>query len=129
MRVIDANIILRIILRDNEELFERAKSVIRMEKCTVFNEIAAEVVYVLNRVYKIDRKELAEAVLEILGVENIEPDEPEVLKAALKAYAGNSLDFADCLLIGYHMVYGCEICTFDAKLNKALQKTDSGLNH
>lgn len=102
MRVIDANIILRIILRDYEELFQRAKSIVCAEKCTIFNELAAEVVYVLSKVYKIDRKDLAEAVLEILGVENIDPAEPEVLKSVLKIYRENSLDFADCLLIGYH---------------------------
>ncbi len=126
MRVIDANVILHIVLRDNEELFERAKSVVNAEKCTVFNEIAAEVVYVLNKVYKIDKQEFAEAVLEFLGVENINPAEPEVLKADLRTYGENSLVFADCLLIGYHMVYGYEVCTFDAKLNKALKKTDGG---
>lgn len=121
MRVIDANIILRIILRDDEELYECAKSVVYAEKCTLFNEIAAEVVFVLSKVYKIDREELAEAVLEILGVENIAPAEPEVLKAALRIYKEKSLDFADCLLIGYRVVYGYEICTFDKKLNKFLQ--------
>ncbi|MCM1335333.1 MAG: PIN domain-containing protein [Bacteroides sp.] len=121
MRVIDANIILRIILRDDEALFERAKSAVRSEKCIVLNEIAAEVVYVLNKVYKIDRKELAEAVLEILDIENISPNEPEVLKAALKIYGEKFLDFADCLLIGYHSVYGYEICTFDKKLAKFLE--------
>ena len=124
MRVIDANIILRIVLRDDEALFERAKSVVKAGKCTVFNEIAAEVVFVLSKVYKIDRKELTEAVLEILDVENIELAEPEVLKTALKIYGEKSLDFADCLLIGYHLVYGHEICTFDKKLNKTLQEFD-----
>lgn len=124
MRVIDANIILRIILRDDEELFEHAKSVVQSEKCTILNVIAAEVVYVLNKVYKIDRKELAEAVLEILDVENINPDEPKVLKAALKIYGEKSLDFADCLLIAYHMIYGYEICTLDKKLTKILQELD-----
>ncbi len=121
MRVIDANIILRIILRDDEELFERAKSFIYAGKCTILNEIAAEVVYVLSKVYKIDRCMLARAVLEILSVENIEPAEPKVLKTALKIYGENSLDFADCLLIAYRITYGYEICTFDKKLNKILQ--------
>lgn len=125
MRVIDANIILRIILRDDEELFERAKTIVNTEKCVVYNEIAAEVVYVLNKVYKIDRKELAEAVLKILSVENISPDEPEVLEKALIIYGEHSLDFADCLLIGYRLVYNYEVCTFDVKLKKFLQKLNA----
>lgn len=124
MRVIDANIILRIILRDNEELFQRAKSIVCAEKCKILNEIAAEVVYVLSKVYNIDRKDIADAVLEILGADNIDPAEPEVLKSALKIYGENSLDFADCLLIGYHLVYGYEVYTFDKKLTKLLQKTN-----
>ncbi len=125
MRVIDANIILRIILRDDEELFERAKSYVNSGKCTIFNEIAAEVVYVLSKVYNIDRNELAEAFLEILDVENISPAEPEVLKEALKIYGEKSLDFADCLLIAYRIIYGYEIYTLDKKLNKLLQNLNS----
>ncbi len=125
MRVLDANIILRIILRDDEELFKRAKSFVNAGKCTILNEIAAEVVYVLSKVYKIDRNELAEAVLKILGIENIDPAEPEVLKEALKIYGETTLDFADCLLIAYRIIYGYEICTFDKKLNKFLQNLNS----
>ncbi len=46
--IIDANVILRYLLRDNEEMYLKATEIINKGACTLY-EIIAEVVYVLTR--------------------------------------------------------------------------------
>ena len=121
MKMVDTNIILRFILRDNEELARQAAEIIINNECLVTNEIAAEVVYVLSKIYNIDRAKTASELTKVLNLRSIKPTEDKVLRYAVKVYGEKSLDFADCLLMGYYLVYGYEICTFDKKLAKTLQ--------
>lgn len=124
MKIMDANIILRFILRDNETLAREAAEIIINNQCLITTDIAAEVVYVLSKVYNISREETAVKVTKVFNLKSIRLSENDVIKHAIKFYGENSLDFADCLLIGYHMVYGYEVCTFDKKLDKLLQKVN-----
>ena len=59
--IIDANVILRCILNDNQQLAMQAKSLIENNDCFVPNEVIAEVVFVLQKVYNVlyanDRRE------------------------------------------------------------------------
>ena len=121
MKMIDTNVILRFILHDNETLAKQAAEIIINNECLVTNEIAAEVIYVLSKVYNIDREKTAAELTKILNLRSIKPVENEVLRYAVKLYGEKSLDFADCLLVGYHSVYSYEIYTFDKKLIKLLQ--------
>ena len=54
--IIDANVILRCILNDNQQLAMQAKSLIENNDCFVPNEVVAEVVFVLQKVYKKPQK-------------------------------------------------------------------------
>lgn len=99
MKLIDANVILRCILDDHPEMSVKAKEIISQGVYTK-PEIIAEVVYVLQKVYSVQR--------------------PQIKQFALDLYAGTSLDFVDCLLGAYHSLNGEETFTFDRKLNKLL---------
>lgn len=46
MRMLDANIILRYLLNDNEKMADEAEKIIREERAWVTTEVMAEVVYV-----------------------------------------------------------------------------------
>lgn len=129
MKMIDANIILRFILCDNKELANEAAEIIINNECLVTNEIVAEVVYVLSKVYNISRQKISDELTKILNLNSIKPTENDVLRYAIKIYGEKSLDFADCLLVGYNLVYNYEVCTFDVKLNKFLQKLHSSLDN
>ena len=43
-----------------------------------------------------------------------------ILLYALRVYAETTLDFVDCLLVGYGRVLGREVFTFDKKLKRLL---------
>ena len=80
-------------------------------------------VYVLQKVYAIDRKEIQQQLSQLLNEELVSMEKSAVFLEALKCYSNSKLDFVDTLLLAYHTVEAAEIFTFDHKLNKALQQT------
>ena len=114
MVILDTNMILRYLLNDNENMREIAKKYLRAGNVWITLEVAAELVYVLNGVYKLERKAITEKIMQFLNVADCE--ESAVLQLALNTYALHNLDFVDCILYAYNEVKGIEIATFDKKL-------------
>ena len=92
-KLIDANVILRYLLRDNDEMSQRAKTIIEAGAFTL-PEIIAEVVYVLKGVYSVPRDEIADTLIQFLGLVGME--NKEVVVTALFLYGKQNLDFVDC---------------------------------
>ena len=119
MRLIDANVILRYLLHDNEQQRVLAEEATKGGSSTT-TEVIAEVVHVLSRVYKVSRHDISWAIHCVLldvKVENL-----KALRYALGLFNQTNLDFVDCLLVAYHKVMGVDIMSFDKKLNTALEK-------
>ena len=124
MKIFDANMILRYLIRDNEEMAEQTKQILKTEKVLILPEVIAEVIYVMIKVYKYERIPVADTLFRFVELSAVVLEKPEVIKAGLKFFRDTSLDFVDCLLCAYHTEYGYEICTFDKKLNKLIEKID-----
>ena len=121
--MLDANFILRFLLRDIEEQFREAKNIVRNEHCFVTLEILAEVSYVLEGVYQVSRVDIIRNFRELSKVVLIQ--NADVLLRALEIFDKlPKLDFVDCLLYGYKMERGMEIKTFDRKLKKKLEEVE-----
>lgn len=118
MVILDANVILRYLLNDNEEMASEAEDIIKSHVALVTIEVVAEVIYVLKRVYSISRDEIKASVLGFLSEVHVE--EREVLVLGIETYAEQNLDFVDCILYAYKCVKKNEILTFDKKLRKLL---------
>jgi predicted nucleic-acid-binding protein len=118
MRIVDANVVLRYLLDDNEELSANARRIIESQAVEIPIEVLCEVVFVLSGVYKISRKEIG---TELRGFfENTDCDLPHrnsVLKG-LELFSDNNLDFVDCILAGYAIIEGAEVYTFEKNLKK-----------
>jgi predicted nucleic-acid-binding protein len=120
MILLDANYILRYLLRDNEEMFLAAKRVITSRQCFVLESVLAEVVYVLNGVYKTPKPLVGKTLSQFIELDNVFMHEPvSVFIKALELYQSKNLDFVDCCLCA--LKYRYEIKSFDKKLNKCLQ--------
>ena len=120
MLLLDTNMILRYLLKDNEEQSAAAAEIIRTKDVHTTAEVIAEAIYVLSGIYKINRNEVSwmiHCILLDVRVENLKS-----LRYALGLYNQASLDFVDCLLIAYHKVLGVEVFSFDNKLNSNLEK-------
>ena len=115
--LLDTNVLLRYILNDNEEMSRIASELIDGTVYTV-PEVLAEVAYVLAKVYKANRADIATFLSAIVNDVDVEP--AHVVEKAIEVYRDNNLDFVDCMLIAYNKVEGTKVFTFDKKMNKLL---------
>ena len=122
MTILDTNTILRCILQDNEDTATLVDKQMASEECLVFPEVVAEIVFVLFKVYRLDRKEIAHSVSVILRHKNIRVPHKAVVETALRYFGETKLDFVDCLLVGYALIDGHRIFTFDTELTKHLSR-------
>ncbi len=119
MILLDTNYILRYLLRDNEEMFATAKEVISKQRCFILESVLAEVVYVLNGVYKTPKPLIAKTLSQFISLDNISMHESvSIFITALELYQSRNLDFVDCCLCSRKDRY--EVKTFDKRLTKCL---------
>jgi len=116
MLLIDANAILRYILCDNAEMAEQVEELLENKVVTLRNEVLAEVVYVLSKVYKLPRNEIHAVIVQFLDLESVQIENKVVVVLALETFSQTRLDFVDTLLYAYHILKGVNIFTFDKKL-------------
>ncbi|HAG09733.1 MAG TPA: PIN domain nuclease [Desulfotomaculum sp.] len=125
---IDANVILRFITGDPQEMAEKVLELMaRAEKGEVAlrlsHIVAAEVVWVLSSFYKYSKGEIAETMITFISADGICPDNPALLIQALKDMADNNVDFVDAYLAAIARTRSEAICSFDndfVKLNISL---------
>ena len=117
---IDANIVLRFFIKDILDQALKAKKIIEKENLILNTEVIAEIIYVLESVYKEDRKDISYALTKLLKRENIKNFDKKYVLKALEIYNDSRLDFVDCLLCAYSEID--EIATFDKKLIKCIDK-------
>lgn len=121
MPIADANIILRYVLDDHPELSRQATEIVENNSVTLPIEVACEVVFVLQKVYQIERGTIQKVLGELIKEGWVSLPKPELLLKALDCYGETRFDFVDCLLWAYHEVDGESIFTFDRKLEKYIQ--------
>ncbi len=119
MILLDANYILRFLIKDNENMFEISKESIISNDCFILNEVLAEVVFVLLKVYKVEKIEITAILVEFLEFDNIFMDTKDEMIKALYLFKTKNLDFVDCILCVKSKKY--EVKTFDKKLNKCFE--------
>lgn len=124
MKILDANMIIRLFVHDNPESAFETIHLIDNYPVLLLPEVAAEIVFVMTKFYKLDRVPVADALLKLLSLENVKTNCENVLAKGLQFYKENSLDFVDCLLCAYHTEENYEICTFDKKLKKLIARQD-----
>ena len=120
MVLIDANAILRVILNDNADMAMETVEFIKQSQVLIRNEILAEIVFVLQKVYKVSKADICKSMASIMETANINAEDKDVALSALKTFKDKNLDFADCLLFAYYSVYGIGVFTFDEGLRRLM---------
>ncbi|MFW5719643.1 MAG: PIN domain-containing protein [Candidatus Dojkabacteria bacterium] len=122
---IDTNAILRFILKDipeqhtkTKELFEKAsqgKVVI-----ILLTEVIMELLYVLTKAYKLEKKSCVDIIVTLLEHRQIELAyrEKAALMHILETYLRHNLDFVDILLYQDAKIHKAEIFSFDQDFKK-----------
>lgn len=121
MEIVDANVVLRYLLKDNNRLYFKAEKIIENQEVHIPLEVTAEIVYVLEKVYEVPRSNILDALTKLFNYPNINTSEIAVLYESLTIYNEKNIDFVDALLVGYHRVYNHIIHSFDKKVNKLCQ--------
>jgi predicted nucleic-acid-binding protein len=118
--MIDANVILRYLLRDNEQLYKKAENLFNevfsgRKKALIIQPVIAEVVYVLQKLYKVSREEIAQVLTELLKIKGVKVQDENIVLESFEIYKSKNLDFVDCLLCAYSGQY--EVASFDKGVN------------
>lgn len=121
MKITDANVILRYLLKDDEQFFNKATEIIENNTLLITNEIAAEIVYVLEKVYKVPKSEIRTALTEFFNSPSIIINDKKVILTAFELFYLNNLDFVDAILLAYNHLQNYKVFTFDKKLDKLLK--------
>lgn len=101
---IDANIFLRIIVKENEKSFDDCsnllQSVLKGEiKAVSSNIILAEIVWVLNSYYKLSKDKIVEALKRINSIGGLKLVDKFDSNLALEYFAQKSVKYIDCLIV------------------------------
>jgi len=122
MIVFDTNALLRCYLQDNKEIADSVQERMNRELFMVPTEVIAEMVYVLLKVYKVDRKTIEAAINAMIRHDHATVFKRPDIQEALQVFGETKFDFVDCLMIGYAKVAGHRIITYDKDLQKYLKK-------
>ncbi|MBQ8678447.1 MAG: PIN domain-containing protein [Treponema sp.] len=120
----DANILIRYIINDDEIMAAKADEAVNSGLLFVLPEVFAEVVYVLTKVYGIERSDVADSMIELLDF--VSTTATEIMKTAFQNYRETNLDFVDCILAAYAISDNQQILSFDKKLNNFIARKKAG---
>ena len=126
MKFLDANIILRYLVRDDlkkaehcYELFQKVKN--GDIEITTCEAVIAEVVYVLSspKLYNLPRDEICSILLPILNLNGLKIFQKQLYIIALNIYASNNIDFEEAICVAYMQKYKIkEILSYDSDFDK-----------
>lgn len=121
---IDANVLVRFLVRDDEAQFEKARKLIKREvkagRCVFVSQLVLlETEWVLRSRYNLPKHMIIEAISGLLDATDVRFEDEPAIKAALFVWKDTTADFADCLIGAKNRRLGCRATvTFDAKASK-----------
>lgn len=117
MTSLDTNVVLRFLLDDVPGQTKKVEKVISQKTVYVTDVVVVEIIYVLEQVYKIDRKEITKLILAFLNFSNVVYNE-YFLQNAIHFYANHpALSITDCYIAKESETYKNALITFDRKLS------------
>jgi len=120
MSLVDTNIILRYLLNDIPKQSEIARSELKSGNVKILTQVVAEVIYVLSKIYKINRNEISENLLKIFSLYGVIVENEEIVVFAVAEYGNSKLDFVDELIYANSKIRGTAVKTFDSSLQEKL---------
>jgi predicted nucleic-acid-binding protein len=117
---LDTNILIRHLTGHPRAQARRATAFLeRAEELRLPDLIAAEVVYVLESFYEVDRQRVAELVRAIIGFPTIVVVDEPLLLRALEVYETDRLDFAEAYLVASAEASGvATLASFDRSIDR-----------
>ena len=121
---LDTNVLVRYIMQDDPKQTALANKLIEglTEASPGYVALVAivELVWVLESAFRLTRRQVTDALRNLLSVSVFKVDRVAVVSSALRSYAEGSADIADCLIERSSALAGCRCTmTFDRAAGKA----------
>ena len=120
----DTNMFIRFFTSNPEEQSEMAnrffiKVSLKEAELFVCDIVISEIVYVLERVYKVNRNEIYEKIHSILNMENIIIENRSIIVTALNYYKDKNINFNDAYIASHAIKNNInKVFTFDNDFKK-----------
>jgi len=126
-KLIDANVLLRYLLKDDEALFKKAYELLERVKdgkelIIIPESVLAECVYVLLRIYKVDRKIIAEKLKLLFLYKGVVNPDKEGLFDSINVFGQTNLSIVDCIICAKSANNKMPMLTFDDELKNISRK-------
>src|SRR3989338_9331038 len=96
MRAVDTNILIRLVTKDDPAQAKRAQELFSRQSIFISKTVLLEAAWVLRYVYDYDKRTILHALQGILGLPNVETEDPLTVSQALD-WIERGLAFADAL--------------------------------
>ncbi len=122
MIALDTNVLVRFLVRDDEDQTGRARRLLERVvdeegACWITDVVLCDVVWVLTSCYRLSRAEVADALALLLRAKHTEFRCSDAIARALDAFVEGRGDFADYVIREAALEAGCDaIATFDEVL-------------
>lgn len=119
MVAVDTNILVRFLVKDDLEQFQRAEQLLQTHDIYIPDTVLLETEWVLRFAYRLPPDAICQGFLLLLGMENVNVRDPFTIKQALDWFE-QKMDFADA----WHLALSqacANFATFDDKLIKRAQ--------
>jgi predicted nucleic-acid-binding protein len=125
---LDTNLLIRLVIDDDQKQFIQAGQVIDSlsedDPGWVGLAVIMELVWVLNKTYRIARPGIIHFLSDLLSRKEIIVEQEAVIRQALNAYRNANIGFADCLILASAQAAGCaQTLTFDQDAAKFIGMT------
>ncbi len=117
--VVDTSVFIRLFTMDDEHKFGKAKELIEKAvkgKIEIFVPfiVVAEIVWVLEKVYSVNRKEISEIVESLINTIGINVELSDIVSHAMKLYKEKNIKFTDAVISSWTLYKEMdELITFD----------------
>jgi len=121
--IVDANIFLRFLLKDNKKYFNQARKYLTRAKerkitLILFPQVVFEIDYVLKGVYSLSRQESANILSSFVKSPDLEVKERKILIETIEKYKKVNVDLVDIYLLETARQQKAKILSFDKDFKK-----------
>ena len=124
MEAFDTNVVVRLLVRDDEEQYRRAELIFRRATAGagvwLSSVVLVEVAWVLRVAYKFDRATAAASLRRLMDTDGVQAEDGPTTRLALAAFGAGAADFADYFILESARRDGAlPLHTFDERLSRS----------
>jgi len=125
--LIDANIIIRFLVKDNEKHFAISKEIFEqvqlgIEKVEILSEVLMEVLFVMTKVYTIPKNIVIEKLKSLLLLDGVVNDDKAVCIDVFSLMQNKNIDYVDALICTKSVLQGYGKISLDKDVMRKCEK-------